>query len=183
MAQRPALPMLRTSQLFAEARGARQKSLVQEAGTACPFVWTPPHAAEASSSRGCRKQPGCPLKGRLVHGGCNSRHRALAVGRDEPRPTNGSGPVGPTPESAPEGGRNSRMAASCHRPPAGWVAATSHDRVSKKAGKTWTMWNVAGFFLGKKPRENFPDVECDRGVLNVHESLHQTRRIIKGVRR
>ena len=71
------------------------------------------------------------------------------------------------------------MAASCHRLPAGWVAATSHDRVSKKAGKTWTMWNVAGFFLGKKPRENFPDVECDRGVFSVPESIHQNPRKYK----
>ena len=30
----------------------------------------------------------------------------------------------------------SRMAASCHRMPFGWLAVTSHDRVSKKAGKT-----------------------------------------------
>ena len=97
-AQRSALPMLHTNRLFAEARYARQKSLVQEAGTACPIVCTPPHAAGASSSRGCRKQPGCPLMGRLVHSGCNCCHRALAVGRDESRPTNGSGPEGPTPE-------------------------------------------------------------------------------------
>lgn len=45
--------------------------------------------------------------------------------------------------------------------------------MSKKAGKTWTMWNVAGFFLGKKPRENFPDVECDRGVFRLPDSTHK----------
>jgi len=39
-----------------------------------------------------------------------------------------------------------------------------HDRVPRKAGKTWTMRDAAGFFR-KEPRENSLDAECGRGFL------------------
>ena len=45
--------MLRTIRFLAEARDARQKSLVQEAGAACPIVCTPPPAAEAQCPDAC----------------------------------------------------------------------------------------------------------------------------------
>ena len=89
------------------------------------------------------------------------------VGRDEARPTNGSGPRGPTPESPPVGGRCSRWRTSRPRLPVGWVAATNHDQGSKKAGQNLDDVKCdPALFLGKKPRENFPDVECDRGVFS-----------------
>ena len=167
LAHRPALPMLRTGRLFAEARGARQKSLVQEAGTACSIVWTPAHAAEASSSRGCRKQLGLPAEGPigsrwLQQPPPSSRGWARRAATNKWfRPSRAYSRVGT--RRWPKFPDGSKLPPAARRR----VAATSRDRVSKKAGKTWTMWNVAGFFLGKKPRENFPDVECDRGVFQV----------------
>ena len=108
----------------------------------------------AGSSRGC------PLKGRLVRGGCNTCHRAPVVGRDEARPTNGFSPwraysrfgTRRSPMLPDEGPVDSRRLQ--HLPPrsCGWArrvttnnwfrpiraysraAATRHDRVPKKAG-------------------------------------------------
>ena len=76
VAQQSGMPMLSASRFFAEAPDAWQKSLVQEAAAACRVVCTLPHAAEASSSHGCRKQSGLPAHGE--HGWLAAKHGLYA---------------------------------------------------------------------------------------------------------
>ena len=159
-ARQSGLPIGRASRFCAEARDAWQASLVQEAGAACRIVWTPPHAAEASSRCGCRKQPRVARRASTVGWPRNATSTPFGlVGRDEARPTNGFSPGGPTPEvgtrrlpTLPDEGRiGSRWQTTCHRTPVGLAAVTksrpSAQESRSKLGRI-RMWS--GSFSGKE---------------------------------
>ena len=169
-AQQSGLPMLRTSRFFAEARDARQASLVQEAGAACRLRCTPPHAAEASRSHGCRKQPRVARRASTVGWPRNATSTPfgwLGVTRHDQQMVSAQGGLLPKSVSGPEGCRRcpmrgewvagSRWRTTCHRTPVGLVAVTSHDRAPKKAGQ-----NLDGsgcgrlFFWERNPVKTFP---------------------------
>ena len=125
----------------------------------CTFWCIPSKSHEMGGTDGYPKQPGLPagrassrratICDRMPFGwlGMTSHDQLLVSAQEGLLPDRRLYVA----DDARRAGGCSRMAASSHRIPVGLVAVMNHDRVSKKAGKTWTMRDAAGFLSGRNP--------------------------------
>ena len=165
-AQQSGMPMLRTSRFSTQARDAWIVSLVQEAGAACRIRCTPPHAAEAARSHGCRKQPRVARRASTVGWPRNAASTPFGlVGRDmhDQQMVSAQGDL--LPKSGPEGCRRCPMRGDwfpvANNLPPYSRSLHGRDKVTtqrpRKPVKTWTDQDVGRlFFWERNPVKTFP---------------------------